>query len=210
MTEFRYTLISDGSSDRTLNPILTWLLRENGMKQLIQPQWADLRQLSQPPKTLYDKIQMGLELYPCDLLFVHRDAENDLPESRKQEIADALSYITERPPAICIIPIRMMEAWLLFNEKAIRSAADNPNGQNKLELPPLKQTEFIHNPKAALHERLKLASGLKGRRLEKFRPHHRVHRVAELIDDFSPLRNLRAFQALEYDIRATIEEQDWD
>ncbi|BAZ12137.1 hypothetical protein NIES4071_39650 [Calothrix sp. NIES-4071] len=39
--------------------------------------------------------------------------------------------------------------------------------------------------------------------------HERVHRVSELIDDFSPLRTLPAFQALEADIQQIIQEQNW-
>lgn len=31
MNELRYTLLSDGPSDRALLPILTWLLRQNGV-----------------------------------------------------------------------------------------------------------------------------------------------------------------------------------
>lgn len=32
MDEIRYTLISDGPSDRALPPILSWILRKKGLK----------------------------------------------------------------------------------------------------------------------------------------------------------------------------------
>jgi hypothetical protein len=48
MKEIRYTLITDGSSDRALMPILTWLLIELGVKIAIQPTWADFTRLRNP------------------------------------------------------------------------------------------------------------------------------------------------------------------
>lgn len=76
MTELRYTLLSDGSSDEVLLPILTWLLRTNGVQCAIQPAWADLRRLRQPPSKLSGRIKTSIDLFPCDLLFVHRDTES--------------------------------------------------------------------------------------------------------------------------------------
>jgi hypothetical protein len=45
MKEIRYTLITDGSSDRALISILTWLLIELGVNIPIQSAWADLARL---------------------------------------------------------------------------------------------------------------------------------------------------------------------
>ena len=75
MRELRYTLVSDGSSDRALLPILSWLLIEHRVLCPIQAEWADLGRLRNPPKTLASRIEWSLDLYPCDMLFVHRDAE---------------------------------------------------------------------------------------------------------------------------------------
>lgn len=73
----RLTLVSDGSSDRALLPMIRWLLRRAGVDVPIQDSWADLGRLRNPPKTPTDKIKRSLELYPCDLLFVHRDTEGE-------------------------------------------------------------------------------------------------------------------------------------
>lgn len=75
MSDLRYTLLCDGGSDRTLLPILEWLLREHHVSYALQPVWADLGRLPRPPKSLSDRISDTIALYPCDLLFVHRDAE---------------------------------------------------------------------------------------------------------------------------------------
>jgi hypothetical protein len=68
MKELCYTLLSDGSSDKALMPMLTWLLREHQVECAIQSTWADLRRLPKPPKTLLPRIISGLDLYPCDSL----------------------------------------------------------------------------------------------------------------------------------------------
>ena len=80
MSELRYTLLTDGSSDAALLPILTWLLTTNGVAWAIQAEWADLRRVRRSRK-LADRIILSLALYPCDLLFVHRDAEKEPRES---------------------------------------------------------------------------------------------------------------------------------
>lgn len=86
MDEIHYTLITDGPSDRALLPILTWILREKGDVSLVQSEWADLRRLPQPLQSLHERILSAIDLFPCDLLFIHRDAEREDPESRYREI----------------------------------------------------------------------------------------------------------------------------
>ena len=52
MRELRYTLVTNGSSDTALLPILTWLLKMQGVSCAIQAEWADLRQLHLPHDVL--------------------------------------------------------------------------------------------------------------------------------------------------------------
>jgi hypothetical protein len=98
-----------------------------------------------------------------------------------------------------VVPVRMTEAWLLIDEKAIREAADNPNGSVALDLPALDRLERTPNPKSTLEKVLETASEKTGRRLDQFRRdlNHRKHRVVQFIRDFSPLRRLPAFSAFE-------------
>lgn len=211
MKELRYTLLSDGSSDKALLPLLTWLLRSHLVEYAIQSTWADLRRLPKPPKKLLQRIILSLELYPCDLLFVHRDAEKETHQKRVVEIQEAILQVksVQVPPFVCVIPVRMQEAWLLFDEAALRRAAGNPNGHQVLDLPDVAQLEELPNPKNILHELLRQASGLSSRRVKKFSVNERVHRVAELIDDFTPLRSLPAFMMLEAEIKQVIKAQSW-
>jgi hypothetical protein len=211
MDEIRYTLITDGSSDRALIPILTWVLRERGGVNRIQPEWADLGRLPRPPDALQDRILVAIDLFPCDLLFVHRDAEREDPEHRYKEIRDALKEASAQgfqTPAVCVVPVKMTEAWLLFDEASIRQAAGNPNGENALSLPDLNRIELTLDPKERLSEILRKASGLSGRRLKTFNVPGSQIRITDLIEDFSPLRKLKAFQRLEEDI-SMLKRSDW-
>ncbi len=214
MRELRYTLVTDGSSDKALIPLLTWLLREHHVTCPIQAAWADLGRLRKRPKDLADKVKWSLDLYPCDLLFIHRDAEKASLQARSEEIHAALDKIKNEPAwsrdlTICVIPIRMREAWFLFNEAALRMAAGNPQGQQPLELPRVKGLEQLSNPKELLHGLLRDASGLRGRRLKHFAVDVRVLRITDFINDFSPLQGLPAFHALEHEIQRVVTEQSW-
>lgn len=211
MRKLRYTLLSDGSSDQALIPLLTWLLQKHGISSAIQPRWAELRWLRQPPGSLVARIQYSLELYPCDLLFIHRDAESEAREVRVAQIRQALedAALQEPCPAICVVPVRMQEAWLLFDEAALRRAAGNPNGRQQLRLPHLAGLEQLPDPKNVLYELLREASGLSGRRRKRFSVSGSARQVAGFINDFTLLRRLSAFRALETDLDQLINERGW-
>lgn len=209
MKEIRYTLLSEGPSDKALLPILDWLLRQHFSEYEIQREWADLAKLPVPPKSLSDRIDMSFRLYPCNILFVHRDADNQGWEKRVEEIDTAWGSITEKQKyaqvkLVHVIPIRMTEAWLLLDEAAIRWAAENPRGGRALDIPLAKTVENLADPKATLQALLRQASGASGRRLKRFneRTGDRMVRIAEEIQDFSLLRQLSAFQRLETCVQA--------
>ena len=207
MGRLAFTLLSEGSSDRALIPILLWSLRQHS-GWMFQPQWADLRRLANPPRTLEGRVRAAIELYPCDLLFVHRDGNRVGFERRREEIRAALEQ-TSGHPTIAVVPVRTQEAWLLFHEGAIRTAAGNPNGQEPLDLPALHRLEEVPDPKGLLHEILRNASGLGTRRRRSLRLGPALHRIAELVDDYSPLRTLPAFNAFERDLAARLGAQGW-
>jgi hypothetical protein len=208
MREIRYTLLADGPSDKALIPIITWLLRVYFPDRAIQSEWADLWRLPRRPTSLAEKIERSIELYPCDLLFVHRDAEREPRDVRVNEINEAINEAsTSIPSTVCVIPVRMQEAWLLFDQAAIRRAAGNPNGHQLLRLPPIDRVERLPNPKRILHSLLREASGLSGRRRARLQVGFYAARVSEFITDFTPLRALAAFDALEADIKALVVEQ---
>src|SRR5438552_943332 len=115
-------LLSDGSSDRALMPISEWLLQENGLNRLPVFDWADPRHMPPTPRSLSERMISAIDLFdpePCDLLFAHRDAEGESHESRVAEIRDALNQSAIDIPVIPVVPVRMLEAWLLIDEAAL-------------------------------------------------------------------------------------------
>jgi hypothetical protein len=163
MKELRYTLLSDGSSDSALIPVLTWLLQAHLVDCAIQHEWADLRRVPKSLKDTFSKrIKLAVELYPCELLFIHRDAEKEPRQKRVDEIRKAKEEAGESVsvPTVCVVPVRMTEAWLLFDETALRRAAANPNGKHPLQLPDLTKLEDKPDPKELLYKLLGEASGL--------------------------------------------------
>jgi len=196
VTPPRLTLLSDGPTDRALLPILRWLLAQHATTPFEQ-NWADLWRWPRPPAKLAGRVEAALDLYPCDLLVVHRDAEREPPENRAREIAEATRACSM--PVVQAVPVRMTEAWLLFDEPAIRRAAGCPNGTHPLNLPALKHAESIPDPKEILHGALRVASHRSGRRLKQLQPD--IRRLADLIDDFAPLRAVPSFLAFEESLR---------
>lgn len=191
----RATLVTDGAADRVLLPLLRWLIGQH-TREGVELRWADLRGLPAPPPGLREKVTRAVELHPCQLLFVHRDAEGQKPELRYEEILDANQ--TGRPH-VAVVPVRMQEAWLLHDQGALREAAGRPTDTTPLDLPRTKKVELVPDPKAVLHHALRVASGARGRRAKRFSPHQAAHRLADLIVDWSPLRQLAAFRRLETD-----------
>lgn len=212
MTELQYTLLSDGSSDRVLMPILTWLLHQHLPQCAVQPRWADLGRLRKPPRELYEKIRKAVDLYPCHIIFVHRDAETASLQDRQREVEETVNLACQTvaiPPAVAVIPVRMIEAWLLFDAPAIRAAAGNPNGVVDLNLPRLTEVENIPNPKSVLHRAILDATEKNARRQKRFDVNRAVHLIPQRIDDFAPLRKLSAFAAVEERIIGMMAERKW-
>lgn len=209
MNELRFSLLTDGPSDVVLLPILRWLLEQHLPKYGLQGTWADTRPFRQ--HKLEDRITRAVEYYPCDLLFVHRDAEREPMENRYVEVQEALQRIIPAAsvPVVCVVPVRMQEAWLLFNEVAIRYAADNSHGRMSLNMPSISRIETLPDPKETLYELLKQASGLRGRRLDRFQSSQHALRVADYIEDYAPLRSLSAFHLLEKKLVETLRGQGW-
>jgi len=213
VSDLTYTLLSDGSSDSALMPVVEWLLRTNGVRCAIQGEWADLRWLHRPPTGLAARLSTAVDLYPCELLFIHRDAEAEPFESRKDEIGRAVAGAFgdgPRPAWVAVIPVRMREAWLLFDEAAIRRAAGNPSGTAALRLPLLALCEDLPDPRDLLQSLLREASELSARRRARLRIGPMVRRITEYTQDFSPLRALTAFTVLERELQEAIATNGWD
>ncbi len=190
----RCTLLTDGSSDECLIPIIQWAFRNLQLQNYPIVELADLRQ-QRPGHDLEARIQAAIECYSCDLLLIHRDDENQGLEMRISQIDSLMARILPHVPHVPIVPVTMSEAWLLIDESAIRIAAGNPNGPMPLSLPRVENIEGTRDPKSVLFDLLSEASGLRKRARDKFRPEGRRRAVADNITDFSPLMRLAAFNS---------------
>ena len=191
----KITLLADGTSDRALLPAIDWLLRDMNVTGGLVPEFefADLSRVRPKPSGLAERIGRAVDLYPCDLLLVHRDAEGAPPRARRQEVAAAWEQ-AGRPSTVThvpVVPVRMTEAWLLIDEAAIRRASGNPAGRVPLDLPTTSQLDSLPDPKAVLVTLLQEASELAGRKLKKFRPLAKRQDVARFIDSYEPLRRVQ-------------------
>lgn len=207
MKPLSYTLIADGSSDKTLLRIINWSFDKFYPDLPTDGKFASFHNFRNPPKQLLEKVTFAGNYYPFDILFVHRDAEkmnSDIIDQRINEI------IIELVPelvikTVCVIPVKMMETWLLLEKDAIKRAAGNRNYKGTISLPPINRLEKESQPKEKLHQLLREISGLKGRNLKKFNPDVAVHLVAEFTQDFSPLRKLNAFQVFENNLKRCVD-----
>ncbi|MEM9454053.1 MAG: hypothetical protein AAGF11_07730 [Myxococcota bacterium] len=202
----RYILVTDGSSDACLLHPIRWLMASMGWVE-VEGQWADLRVVPDVGRGLVARLRTALNHYSGELLFIHRDAEADPLEHRLEEIRAAISTLGSSIPHVCVVPVRMTEAWLIHDEAAIRTASGKPRGNARLNLPPIKKIEELANPKSTLRDALLTASEATGRiRKRKLRDFGSMRsRVAELIEDYAPLRALKAFDHFERELRGILE-----
>lgn len=203
MNGLTYTLLGDGTSDRLLDYPIRWTLE---MLQVAVElgQWADPKSAGRRPQSLAERVRAAIELYPAQLLLIHRDAEREPLAGRVQEIQEAIAGVAKH--YVAVVPVRMTEAWLLHDEQAIRRASGNPNGRAALRLPEPAKLENLPDPKAMLERALLEASELTGRRREKLKkefPQMRA-RTAELIEDYSPLSKLEGFRAFRTSLESAL------
>jgi hypothetical protein len=191
MTTINYLLLGEGNTDAVLLSIIDWLITEHTQ--------ADFTGnfLAIRGTTSY-RIQAGRKAYPdSDVIFIHRDADKAGYGARYAEIEHEIGKMEGYIP---VIPVRETEAWLLFDEQALRAAAGNPYGRTHLDLPDIAQLERLTDPKQTLNRLLNEATGKSHKRQREsdmmlYMPNH--------ITDYRPLRALAAFKELETHI------QDW-
>ena len=180
--QLSFCVVADGGTDRVLVPIIQWAIhRLDPDVEILEPAFKKRKM----PVTDY------LQAYQPEamLAFVHRDAESASLQERLREFSDIV-----RDDIVPVVPVRMSEAWLLFDKHAIARAADRPSYD--VAVPEIAELERLANPKSLLESLLLEAAGSPtGRRLKNFRRSiiDRRVSVASLVTDFSPLEALDAF-----------------
>ncbi|MFN8074192.1 MAG: hypothetical protein U0Q15_02085 [Kineosporiaceae bacterium] len=193
MSVLRGLLVYEGSSDRPLADHVETIAAASGVD--LEVAAPDLSLLPQPPgHVLRDKLSAALQLMDsrCDVVFVHRDQDNQQWHHRALEIADAVAEVCPGLPHACVVPVTMTEAWLLLDEASIREVAGNPRGRTPLGLPKLREVEKVRDPKALLKCALVAAAEHSGRRRIQFQQDFPIHRrqLLERLDPSGPVREL--------------------
>lgn len=206
----RYTLTTEGTSDRVLLRHIDWLLEQHSAVEF-NGQWANPQSFLASGRDVKTRIQESIKNFPCDLIFVHRDSDNVGRDDRVREIREAVDSLELAQPAVCVIPIKMTESWLLIDETAIRTASGNPRGRSHLHLPARRAIENIADPKAVLEDVLVTASEATGRKRKQLMASlgSAKYRVASLIHDLSILRSLDGFAVFEEDLRLVLSSNGW-
>ena len=167
----RFLLICEGSSDIALVSHIQALLIDCGASEADGSAWYRGRLVK-------DKIRQGLRYHGgVDVLFVHRDADRARADARFAEIEEGVSAAGYHGRWVGLVPVRMMEAWLLADEAEIRRVAGRPGGTEPLNLPPPHELEVVSDPKQMLRDVLLKAGAPRGaRRRKRFAADFGAHR----------------------------------
>lgn len=183
-------MICDGGTDRALIPIINWAIhRLDPGVEILEP---DFRKRQGSLQAFLQKHESN-----AMLIFVHRDSEKETRSERLREFEGV-----DRQGVVPLIPVRMTEAWLLFDSLAIARAADAPGAS--VVVPSLGSIETLPDPKALLEELLLEAAGNPTGRKRKMFKRRIVSRrvsVASLISDYAPLEQLPAFAAFQAELK---------
>lgn len=199
----RGLFLADGPSDLPLSRHLEVICATYGCEIAITA--VDPSRLPPGDRTVGGRLewvlaqQRGAE---PDVVFVHRDAENEPPDRRRREIADAARSVGLAGEVVAVVPVRMTEAWLVLDEQTIREVAGRPSGREPLDLPTPREAERMADPKQRLREALLAAGSPKGRRKRSFERDFGRHRrvLIERLDINGPVTQLEAWQRLQADI----------
>ena len=197
----RYLLISEGPDDQMLFGPIEWLLAQH-CRDGFGGEWANPDALQDRSRNLNTRLTQVGQTYQCDMAFIHRDTDTFPFRSRANEIREAIAVSGYISPTVSVIPVRMTEAWFLFDESAIRKAASNVQSRALLNLPNHAESQRRADPKVLLENALVAASGLTGRKLEQFKRDigRRKRLVSTHIQDYSELRNHESFRNFESEL----------
>lgn len=203
----RFALIGEGNTERYLvEHLKTLCLRKKGI-DAVEGVWAtDLLARSGAGKDVASKVSALLAAdSEFDILFIHRDSDNEPVEARRREITDAMHDRGKGKPFVPVIPIRETEAWLLVDEAAIRDVVGHSQGKTELELPKLSQVEQRARPKELLKQALARAAKPGRRNDIDERAFSRYRReLLENLDLDGPIQQLSAWQNLLRDLKAAL------
>ena len=198
----KFVFIGEGPSDTYLIPHIEDLVIRAGAEE-VKGEAPDFSVFSQPVgASVEDKLKASLSLYTnVDFFVIHRDADNDGIDPRRQEIEDATTLLGVEH-WVPVVPVKMIESWLLADREKIKDVAGCSSPGVDLGLPALKSIEKAGQAKDKLKSALFTASGLSGRKLEKFKKRFCEMRMRLLndLDGDGPVQHLPSYKAFHRDL----------
>ncbi|MGP4111361.1 hypothetical protein ACTWP5_10640 [Streptomyces sp. 4N509B] len=202
----RVLYLCEGTSDAGLASHVEEIAEEAGVEVTVSA--PDLRWLRERVgHSVSDKLRAARRLGDdYDLAALQRDADRGPASARRDEIAVAVDRVWPGLRHLPVVPVRMLEAWLLLDEAAIREVAGNPRGRIPLDLPSPSAVERVADPKQRLKDTLAKASGCSGRRLNvvQKRFEENRHRLLELLDREGPVAKVSSWQVFVNDLLAAL------
>ncbi|WP_371588595.1 hypothetical protein [Streptomyces virginiae] len=201
----RALYLCEGPSDTGLRFHIEAIAGEMGRD--IHVTVPDLNRLpNKPGHSVGDKLRAARQLShgadEYDLVIIHRDSDGNPPQRRRDEIADAVAAVNPNLAHVPVIPVRMLEAWLILDHAAIREVAGNPNSRVPLGLPKPNRAESVADPKALLKQAIATASEEKGRSLKKLQARFSENRarLVQMLDREGPVKQLASWQSFTHDL----------
>ncbi|MBD8721908.1 hypothetical protein IFT43_00865 [Oxalobacteraceae sp. CFBP 13708] len=168
--KLNFLLIGEGSSDIRLTNHIENILIEEGFDE-VSGEAPDLSLFPTPiGRSIKEKLSALMRFYPhADIIFVHRDADNAGVAQRLIEIKKAVDDLNLSINVIPIIPVTMLETWLLADVNAIKKIAGKPKTLSISCIPAINRLESCADTKRVLMDALCEASETQGHRLQKFK-----------------------------------------
>ncbi|MFC5953564.1 hypothetical protein ACFP51_03365 [Streptomyces pratens] len=205
----RSLYLCEGSSDMGLRFHIEAIAAEMGRE--IHVTSPDLDRLpTKPGHSVKDKLRAAQRLSDggrtYDLVVIHRDSDREPPDRRRTEIAEAVAAVSPGLAHVPVIPVRMLEAWLLLDPSAIREVAGNPNGKMALDLPKAAKAESVKDPKWLLKQAIATASEERGRGLQKLQTRFSANRarLLQMLDREGPVKQLASWQSFTNDLHEAL------
>ncbi len=220
MHYLKLALIAEGSSDHRFLPLvlrrLTINLCANHATRMVDVdnEVLDLTAMRAADPTVASRSIRGRQILletagAFNVLFVHADGGGD-PEAARAAHFDPLAdwtaqqttLATSRP--VAVIPVREMEAWVLADGDALRSAFGTVLSNSDLGIPArARDVESVADPKQTLNQAYDRVVGRRRRRKE--RASNFLGSIGESVR-LERLRQIPAFQDLDRDLRQALDD----
>jgi hypothetical protein len=220
--QLRVALFVEGATDerflprivqRTIEDIL--LARQQVEVRLLEPEI--IKPLRGSHETHAQAILQAAELAAGhDLLILHSDVDKRTwQETYDQLIASGLELVEQAraengsakycQQIIAVLPIRMIEAWLLADAEKLRETIGTDKTSKELGLPKLSEVERRADPKSILNNAVRIAEENRPRRRRGQSSVAGVYAQMADVAELAKLRKLEAFQKFEEALTQALE-----